>query len=869
MIRARASWLVAVSAIACGASARAQVSVPLPGSVPTPPAAPARLPIAPQQEQPGVSVPLPGQPAPPSVPMGPYGRPDINPYDRDVDLTVPLTYRNASLGELPVTLTRDDRFLASAPAFLKLIGPLLNPGAREKVTTLLVGKTMFTSDDLASTGISLEYDPSSLSVVVLRISPDERETEALFRTPTNDDGAPDIAPAGFSAYLNANVIENKLWGIEDRFTKPSVYLNGAARYGGVVLEGDVQFAEDFGFGGSGYRFDRNYVRAVYDQPEEYRRFYLGDLSPEIRGQQTFVQMGGIGVTRQRRRFDTFRSAILQGNRRIVLQRDSTVDVYRNGALYRQFRLDAGSYDLSSLPLVTGSNDVQVQVRDNSGGVQTLDYSQYLDPIDLEPGDFEYGGYLGKTSRAFGRTPKYNGQVAFSGFYRKAFLDKPAIGVGIQASRNVQTFTGQTQYVLPNGGRIQFDLGLSNTRRFGQGYSTGLTYDQIIDRSGLIDSFTVRADYLSRRFAGLGYFDPDNSGAWNVNAQYTRAINMDITVLLGGSYLRSRSTLGDTYRIDLSTAYRFSRKWSVRGGVNYSRFGNTQIDRNGLGFSASLVFQPSYRDRAEVRHDSAIDNSSASYVHSTDNRIGSVGYGALVSRDLGSVNGQAFADYTGNRFDATVSHASYGRSFSRFTDQQVSSVRVGTSLAIADGQVAVGRRINDSFAILYPHDTLKGHAVVAGQSIAENDYLSRSGTLGGAVNGYLSSYVAQSIQYDVENPPIGYDVGPGVVRVKPAYRSGYAVQVGTDAYVSATGTLDLPNGQPVSLAGGKIIALDGKDRSSMSFFTNSAGRFAIQNLRPGVRYRVELFGTPQRFEFTVPRDTTGLVDLKTVKLAPLP
>lgn len=812
-------------------------------------------------------MPLPGSQPIPVVPMGKYGRPDINPYDRDINLTVPLTYRDRPLGEVPVLLTHDDRFIVDTDPFLKLLKPLLNPAAQAKLDALLAGKRTFTSEDLAKSGVSLDYDPGSLSVVVLRIAPEERTTEQLFKTPTRDDDKPDLSPAFLSGYLNANIVVNKLWGVQDRLTRPSFYLNGATRVGPVVLEGDVQYAEELGFTGGTYRFDRNYVRLVYDEPEQFRRWYLGDLTPEIRGQQGYVQMGGIGVSRERQRFDQFRSAILQGNRQLILQRASTVDVYRNGSLLKQFRLDAGAYDVSALPLVTGSNDVQIQVRDDAGGVQDLNYSSYLDPIDLQPGDYEYAAYFGKTSRRFGRTPIYNGDISFTGFYRKAFLDRPAIGIGIQASQRVQVVTGQTQFVLPNSGRIQFDLGASRARSYGGGYSVGVSYDQIFDRAGLIDSFTIRADYLSRRFAGLGYIDPDNSSSWSVNAQYTRAITFDLTALLGGSYIRNRGTFGNTYRINSSISYRLSREWSVRGGVDYTKYGNTFSRQNGLGFSASVIFQPTYRDRAEARHDSSIDTSSLSYVHASDNRIGAIGYGGLVSRDFGDVNAQAFADYTGNRFDASLSHSAFGTSFNHITDQQITSVRVGTAIAFADGEFGIGRRINDSFAILYPHPTLKGHSVVAGQSIAENDYLSKSGILGGAVNGYLSSYVTQSVQYDVENPPPGYDIGPGVVRVKPPYRSGYKLEVGTDAFVSAVGNLLLTNGKPVSLAGGRVIDLDRKDDEPLVFFTNSVGRFAIQNLRPANRYRVELYGTPGSFEFVVPKDTNGLVDLQAVKLPP--
>lgn len=811
-------------------------------------------------------MPLPGQPTPPKVPIGKYGRPDINPYDRDISLTVPLTYRNRSLGDLPVLLTKDDRFIVEADAFLKLISILLNDDAKAKLAKTLAGKTNFEASDLAATGISLEYDPSSLSVVVLHIDPTERLTEELFKTPHDDQGPIDLAPAKISGYLNLDVVENKRWGPYDSsFEKPAFYFSGATRVGPVVFEFDGQLAQQFGFGDSNYRFDRNYARFVYDEPDKYRRWYLGDLTPEIRGQQTFVQMGGIGVSRQRLRFDQFRLATLQGDRNLVLQRASTVDVYRNGTLLRQFRLDPGTYSLSSLPLISGSNDLQIQVHDDAGGVQTINYQSYLDPIDLQPGDYEYSAYFGKLSNRLGQSPKYNGPLAFTGFYRKAFLDAPAIGVGLQLSRDAQVITGQTQYVLPNSARLQFDGGLSNSRKEGVGYSVGVGYDQVFDRSGLIDSFTIQADYLSRRFGGLGYVDPNNSNALSISANYARALTRELTLLFSGSFLKNRGSTGNSYRLDVSTYYHITSKWSVRGGVDYTRYGHTNSSLNGFGFNISLVYQPNYEDRAEARYDSTTDTQELSYIHSSDNRIGSVGYGAIVGRDLGSTQAQAFVAYTGNRFDASLSHVAYGTSFGNITDQELTSLRVGTTLAFADGAFGIGRRVNDSFAVLYPNRNLRGHPVVAGQSIAENDYMSESGPLGGALNAYLTSYTVQSIQYDVKDPPPGYDVGPGVVRVKPLYHSGYKVKVGADAFASAVGTLLFPDGKPVSLAGGQATALDGKDKKPVPFFTNSVGRFAMTDLRPGVRYRVELFNPAIGFEFVVPADTTGLVDLKTLTL----
>jgi outer membrane usher protein len=864
---ARLLCAVALSAL-WTAEAHGQVTVPLPSAPrpasPTPP--PASPPGAP-----ATTVPLPtlGQPEVGRVPIGAHGRPDINPYERDIDMTVPLIYRGHNLGDVPVRLTFDDQFFVETAGFLKLIDPLISAPAKVKLAGALNGKARFAAEDLTTTGIALDYDPASLSIVVLRIDPAERAIERLFEQPQGDHEVPDLLPAHFSGYLNINVFEGFQW--EGRTDPPSVSLNGAIRLGRVVLEGDGGFSNQASLGSAqNYGFVRNYARLVYDQPEDFRRWFLGDLSPEIRGEQSFVEMGGIGVLRERRSFNDLRSAVLEGNRQLVLQRDSTVSILRNGTLYRQLQLNAGTYDLSALPLLAGSNDVQIQVRDKSGAIQNISYQAYLDPIDLEPGDFEYGAYLGRTSSRLGQNPHYNGPLAFSGFYRKAFLNAPAIGLGLQASHQVQNLTGQTQFLIGHGARILVDAGASNAEHIGQGFSLGLSYDQVIDRGGLTDYFTIRADYLTPKYASLGNLQGLDPSALNISGQYTHAITTKLTILGDGDYIKGRSGQRDSYRIGAAVNYYFSREWSVQTGVQYSHFPGGVGLGNGLGVNVALVFQPNYRTRAEARYDSAIDNASLSYLRSSSDTIGSIGYGAVVARQQGTIDAQAFADYIGNRFDASVSQGSSGASFSSFGHQNVTTIRVGTSLAFADGVFGVGRRINDSFALVYPNPNLDGRSVVAGQSLARNDYISKSGTFGAAVNNFLASYVNQSVQYDVEDPPLGYDIGPGVVRVRPPYRSGYAVRVGADAFVSSVGTLLRASGQPVSLVAGRVVPLTPNSGEPVPFFTNSIGRFAIANLRPGVKYRVELYsadGSVPAFEFTVPQDTTGLVDLHVVSLPP--
>lgn len=815
------------------------------------------------QEWPAPERPQAGE-ADQSEPTAQSPRPDINPYDRDISLTVPLQFNRRVLGELPVLLTRDDRFIVDTAGFIALLSPLLTQVAQQDLASSLAGRESFAPEVIDGSGIQLDYDPEQLAVMVLRIDPTRRVPESLFRGGVPE--APEQAPESFSAYLNTSTAIQRR-ASDGEIGSPSVFMNGAVRYRSLVFEADVQGRDDR-FTDT-YQLDRRYARFVFDEPTRYRRWVLGDISPETRGRQGFLELGGFGVARQKRRFESFRNNVLSGARQIVLQENSVVRVSRNGIILREFRLDPGQYDLSSLPLRTGNNDIQLDIEGESGFTDRVSYDAYLDSVDLEPGDFEYAAYIGVVGeRGFGSPDYNNGPIAFTGYYRKAFFNFPSIGLGLQASADVQTLTAQSQYILNAGSRVRLDGAVSNSRLVEPGYALAVSYDFIIDTGPTADAWTVTADYTSEDFSDLGTPDGNNPNAWSLSTGYSRRFSPDWTVAFSGTYRQTRGAFRtDSYSANITSTYRFARQWNVQVGLEYldlglspqSPFGGFGGD--GFGMTAALVWTPRYDRRVETRYSSARNSSTVRFQQAPENRVDSFGYSIAANNDeeAKSVSGQI--DYIANRFDASLSHTALGRSFSEITDEQVTSLRVGTSFATAGGRIAMGRTIFDSFAIVFPHESLSG-GVIAGETLEGGRFTSRSGLFGPALDNTLSSYVNQSVRYDAISAPLGYDIGEGIRRVRPSYRSGYAIEVGSANFVSALGRLVGNGGAPVSLMSGRVRPADQPDAVPDLFFTNTVGRFAIQNLEPGVRYKVELNSSPSlSFEFTVPSDNDGLLDLQ--------
>ena len=232
--------LLTSSALLCATPALAQVSIPLPGGRSSPTSAPAP-PIAQPAPSPDgqVTVPLPGgTPAPPK-PLSPA----INPYNRDIDLTVPLTYRDRILGDIPVLITKDSRFFVYRETFGKLIDSLLNEGGKTRLANKLGQLDRFSPENLVGTGLELQYDPSTLSIVILSIDAGDRVPERLFEQPKERREEPDLKPAGVSGYLNVNLAQSYQWS-SGRNVGPSAFFSGAFRVGGFVLEGEGNLADN-------------------------------------------------------------------------------------------------------------------------------------------------------------------------------------------------------------------------------------------------------------------------------------------------------------------------------------------------------------------------------------------------------------------------------------------------------------------------------------------------------------------------------------------------------------------------------------------------------------------------------------------------
>ncbi|MFM2301402.1 MAG: hypothetical protein RLZZ84_1138 [Pseudomonadota bacterium] len=775
----------------------------------------------------------------------------LNPTGRPIVLTVPLKDGATYLGDIPLTIGADDALQFPADRLFQLLTPITAPEILDTLRNNLAGKALIGPADLQPNGITLNYDPRTLELLltipVEKRASRELSVSALDRVKLGSY----YQPAKASAYLNVRgSLDLAESGPDSGFADPIFFLNGAVRLGGIVAESDAIWSP----GRIGTDFQRLGSRLVYDDIDHLIRFSAGDLQPQVRGFQATPEIAGVSLFRSYSVLNPQQIIRPRGDRTFKLERTSTVEVIVNGQQVRRLQLAPGIYNLRDFPFAQGGNDVRLNVLDDTGRTEVLQFNIFLDQTQLARGLSEFGLYAGVKAPLDANGPNYSNDWIVTGFVRHGLSDAVTLGANIQADDRIQMGGAEAVFGTVIGS-FGTHVAYSHTKGYGDGFAVQGTFQRLIQHgNGQSDSVNLFAEHRSRKFAPVTFFLADNPYKYEVGGGYTHAFSSEFYGGIDGRFSKGRNTVPDlqSYRVftgwrltplaNLSTEFRYNQD---SRGKEYSGFLTLTIN---IGRSSSL--------RSE--YDTRENRVRMSYQTLHGSGVGSYNVMADAERsDLGS-NVAVNASYFANRAELGFSHyGNFAGDFGSSTNQR-SSFRIGTSIALADGAVSVGRPIYDSFAIIKPHKSLgRGNVLVEPTPFG---HTANSGALGAATMPSLSSYSERTIPVDVTNAPLGVDIGQGSFKVFPAYRSGYRLEVGSDYSVTAMGTMLDQDGQPITLVAGQATELAHPDRPPVTLFTNRQGRFGATGLAPG-KWRIEMLDQAKSvFLVTVPDDATGIVRL---------
>ena len=221
--------------------------------------------------------------------------------ERRISFTVPLIYGERVLGDVLVEVGASGTgpTLVEASTFRRQMVDLLTEDGLAVLDDTIAGERFVGLDRLSEAGFAVRFDQNRLELVLDLIRGEYRPVGSLgqSRQVSSSEPLPTIQPADFSAYMNVNA--NFDYSERDGADVPGFFIFGAARHRNIVLEFDGAFTEQFG---DDYRFFRRSVRAVYDDPDSYRRYSAGDLRLNTISLLRTPFIGGVAVEKRRQIF---------------------------------------------------------------------------------------------------------------------------------------------------------------------------------------------------------------------------------------------------------------------------------------------------------------------------------------------------------------------------------------------------------------------------------------------------------------------------------------------------------------------------------------------------------------------------------------
>lgn len=304
--------------------------------------------------------------------------------------------------------------------------------------------------------------------------------------------------------------------------------------------------------------------------------------------------------------------------------------------------------------------------------------------------------------------------------------------------------------------------------------------------------------------------------------------------------------------------------------SYLNGASTSSDANpDVRVALRLYVHPDNKTSLAMSYDSLNEQIGMSAYHNEGNGLGRWDTSVDIQQngldDKATVS--AAAGYYGNRAEGHVTQTSVfdGASPDNFNPRdtnQRTSARVGSSIAFADGHVAIGAPIHGgAFAIVYPHESIANKEIVVGN---DGDVRAKADGWGPAVVTNIPVYVPSTIPVDAADLPIGYSLGAGTFDIYAPYRAGFALEVGSAYSVSAYGKLLSASGEPLALLTGVAHPADTPEKQ-LAVFTNADGKFGLEGLAPGswiIEMATEEGSTT--FVINIPTGTEGLFKAGTLR-----
>lgn len=766
------------------------------------------------------------------------------------------------LGDVEVTIDGAGLPLMSSGRLIALVTPLVDAKTAKGLRAWGEPDRQTSPGELGQTGATVGFDPKAIELTIHIPSTARLMQRLQVSAPTTETGGAFDRPARLSAYLSVRgSIDEVESGPGEGMGVPILYLDGAVRAGGVVLETQALVTPSRASGS----FQRQGSRVVFDVPDQALRWTFGDLQTQARDYQAAPDIAGFSVLRSYGTLQPLSIIRPTGQESFRLNRASSVQVFVNGQLVRRLQLEPGAYDLRDFPFTQGANDVRVQIQDDTGASETLRFNLFTDQSQLAAGLDEFGFYAGVKAPLGPLGPAYSHDWTASGFYRRGLTDALTLGVNGQADTHSQ-MAGLDATLATGLGVVTLAAAESTRSGVGAGYAVTATFQRLVQHTGAMsDSFNLSVQAWSRNFGPAGLGTQPNPDSFEITGAWSHAFSQAFSGGLNLSYARGYNAAASSH------SYGANIDWTTRDGLDLtarivSQAGGSQ--GHGLAFLVGVRARLGRSTNVHADYDGRTQTEQFGVTAFNGSGVGAYTLAADVERTGQTTGLNADVTYLANRAQLELNQfTSFGGGPGAVGTSRT-SLHVGAAVGWADGAISIGRPVNDAFAIVTAHPSLHGAPVLV-DSVA-GYYGATTGVLPTALEPDLASYVPRILFIAAPDAPADADLERGSFRLTPPYRAGYRLQVGSDYSVTVIGRLLDRQGLPLAYVTGLAYEVGRPGHPLVTLFTNQDGRFGVAGLRPG-RWRIVMQSEPPVAYLldVAPKAEGGIAagDLKPLETAP--
>jgi outer membrane usher protein len=484
---------------------------------------------------------------------------------------------------------------------------------------------------------------------------------------------------------------------------------------------------------------------------------------------------------------------------------STVELYINDALRQTSQVPSGPFTIDNFPLLTGTGQAQLVVRDILGRETTLVQSFFTSSNLLREGLSDWSAEAGAVRNNFGVENADYGERFGSGLFRygvnngltfetrgEASGRTYGAGVGLTAALPVQVL-----------GQIAVAGSRDDTNGTGGLYQLGAEY------ASLRNGFTARTEGVTSDFRRVGQFEATPSYKRQTLFSYTYFTRQFGQFGLGFARSESFSTALSVSTYSANYTILVAERASLT--VSATRV-DSQNGANAVGVSVLIPLEGRINATGSVTRRSG---------GGSDFHVGA-------SKSITAETGEGWRALAGRRGDVRYAEGggyyqgSYGfASLDAMASEIQSTARLGAQggLIFVDGKAFASRRLLDSFALV----EVPGYANV-GVGF-QSAVLTRTDSDGKALVPRLLPYRQNSIRLDPNELPISAEIDNIEMTTVPPARSAVKVTFPVRSGRGALIKILLDDGQPAPAGAELELVGDSKE-----FFVARRGEAFVTGLQ---------------------------------------